>query len=299
MDEPTAPQADISRPAPPPGFLVLPQLFAIVGEYPAQGGPGSAENVLAMIQTFAGADAWGAPRAEGQSYRVDQYQALYSLIGPFYGGDGELHFDIPDLHGRSPIGGNPGEMGAQSLAMSALVCTSQGDGPPPGTIAWFAGNFPPPGWHMADGTIVTAEQYPFLMELFGTTYGGQGWFFALPNLTGRTAIGAGQGPGLAPVTLGQQVAGPVPALGVSWMICVEGALPPADGDGGFPATGPWVGQIVAYAGAQPPPGWLAADGALLPVEGNPGLFQIIGTTYGGDGKSDFALPDLRGRTVQG
>lgn len=58
---------------------------------------------------------------------------------------------------------------------------------------------------------------------------------------------------------------------------------------------PYVGEIRIFAGNFAPAGWSFCDGSLLPISENETLFQLIGTTYGGDGESTFALPDLRGR----
>ncbi len=58
---------------------------------------------------------------------------------------------------------------------------------------------------------------------------------------------------------------------------------------------PYVGEIRMFAGNFNPNGWLFCEGQLLPISENETLFQLIGTTYGGDGESTFALPDLRGR----
>ena len=58
---------------------------------------------------------------------------------------------------------------------------------------------------------------------------------------------------------------------------------------------PYVGEIRMFAGNFAPAGWLFCEGQLLPISENETLFQLIGTTYGGDGQSTFALPDLRGR----
>src|SRR5215813_13514796 len=57
---------------------------------------------------------------------------------------------------------------------------------------------------------------------------------------------------------------------------------------------PYVGEIRIFAGNFAPAGWAFCDGQLLPISENETLFQLIGTTYGGDGESTFALPDLRG-----
>ena len=58
---------------------------------------------------------------------------------------------------------------------------------------------------------------------------------------------------------------------------------------------PYVGEIRIFAGNFAPAGWAFCEGQLLPISENETLFQLIGTTYGGDGQSTFALPDLRGR----
>jgi microcystin-dependent protein len=58
---------------------------------------------------------------------------------------------------------------------------------------------------------------------------------------------------------------------------------------------PYVGEIRMFAGNFAPAGWMFCEGQLLPISENETLFQLLGTTYGGDGESTFALPDLRGR----
>jgi microcystin-dependent protein len=58
---------------------------------------------------------------------------------------------------------------------------------------------------------------------------------------------------------------------------------------------PYVGEIRMFAGNFAPAGWMFCEGQLLPISENETLFQLIGTTYGGDGQSTFGLADLRGR----
>ena len=58
---------------------------------------------------------------------------------------------------------------------------------------------------------------------------------------------------------------------------------------------PYVGEIRMFAGNFNPNGWMFCDGAVLPISENETLFQLIGTTYGGDGESTFALPNLQSR----
>lgn len=58
---------------------------------------------------------------------------------------------------------------------------------------------------------------------------------------------------------------------------------------------PFLGQISLFGFNFPPRGWAACDGQLIPISQNQALFSLLGTTYGGDGITTFALPDLRGR----
>ena len=60
---------------------------------------------------------------------------------------------------------------------------------------------------------------------------------------------------------------------------------------------PFIGQIIMFGGNFAPRGWAFCDGTLLPISNNQALFSILGTTYGGDGRTTFALPDLRGRVA--
>lgn len=62
---------------------------------------------------------------------------------------------------------------------------------------------------------------------------------------------------------------------------------------------PLLGQVMLFAGNFAPRGWAFCDGQLLAISANTALFSILGTTYGGDGRTTFALPDLRGRVPIG
>lgn len=58
---------------------------------------------------------------------------------------------------------------------------------------------------------------------------------------------------------------------------------------------PYIGEIRIFGFSRTPNGWQACDGSLLPIAQYDALFALIGTTYGGDGQTTFAVPDLRGR----
>lgn len=60
-------------------------------------------------------------------------------------------------------------------------------------------------------------------------------------------------------------------------------------------SSPFVAEIRIFAGNFAPTGWATCDGQILPISQNTALFSLLGTTYGGDGKTTFALPDLQGR----
>ena len=61
----------------------------------------------------------------------------------------------------------------------------------------------------------------------------------------------------------------------------------------FAGGEPYVGEITIFAGTYAPRGYAFCDGRLFFIRDNTALFSILGTTYGGDGKMSFALPDLR------
>ncbi len=62
---------------------------------------------------------------------------------------------------------------------------------------------------------------------------------------------------------------------------------------------PILGEIRCFGFNFAPEGWASCNGQLLPIQNNTALFSLLGTTYGGDGRTTFALPDLRGRVPLG
>jgi microcystin-dependent protein len=73
-----------------------------------------------------------------------------------------------------------------------------------GEIRMFAGNFFPKNWAFCQGQLIAIQSNTALFAILGTTYGGNGTSnFGLPNMSGRTPVGAGQGPGLSPYVIGQ------------------------------------------------------------------------------------------------
>ena len=98
-----------------------------------------------------------------------------------------------------------------------------------GSIVLFAGNFAPRGWAFCSGQILPISQNTALFSILGTTYGGNGQTtFALPDLRGRAALHAGQGPGLASYALGQAAGEESVTLNVN-QIPAHGHAQPATG----------------------------------------------------------------------
>ncbi len=75
----------------------------------------------------------------------------------------------------------------------------------------------------------------------------------------------------------------------------EDATSPHTANGRTASAEPFIGEISMFAGNFAPRGWAFCNGQLLPISQNQALFALLGTTYGGDGRTTFALPDLRGR----
>ncbi|CAF3736818.1 unnamed protein product [Rotaria socialis] len=199
-------------------------------------------------------------------------------------------------------------------------------------IRTFACNFAPGNSLLTYGQLLPIASNTAIFSIMGTTYGGDGKkTFALPNLQGITIIGSGQGSGLSPYRLGEQTGSQQvtltknqmpahvhsipssidftgvtgssqsfssiqPSLAMSYLICISGVFPSA---GSSVGQLPFIGQIVPYTGNVIPTGWALADGSLLSIASDTALFPILGTTYGGDGVTNFRLPDLQGRVPVG
>jgi hypothetical protein len=83
-------------------------------------------------------------------------------------------------------------------------------------------------------------------------------------------------------------------VGAGAAAAVGAALPAVAREPGAPfGSEPFIGEITMFAGNFAPRGWAFCEGQTLPISGNDALFSILGTTYGGDGRKTFGLPDLK------
>lgn len=238
--------------------------------------------------------------------------------------------------GGQPVDNRQASLGLRHLIAIDSFFPSQGGGAAAptfiGQVVASTTNFAPAGFRFADGQLLSIAEHTALFSVIGTTYGGDGQeTFALPDLRGRTIIGAGRGPGLTARSLGEAVgtdtftltesqmpqhahalgdgsaSSPTggnesvdnmqPSLALTYLIAAAGVYPSFDCCLGIGES--VLGEITAFAGGYAPSGWIFADGRLLRISENSALFSLLGTTYGGDGRTTFALPDLRGRTIVG
>jgi microcystin-dependent protein len=105
-------------------------------------------------------------------------------------------------------------------------------------------------------------------------------------------LGTAPSPSVSAMNLGASLTGTVRAVGINYIISLYGIFPP-NGSGSASYTSQMIGEIRMFAGTYAPQGWAFCDGALLSIASNTALFSILGTTYGGNGTTTFALPDLR------
>lgn len=191
----------------------------------------------------------------------------------------------------------------------------------------------------ASGQLLPINQNQALFSLLLTNYGGNGQVnFALPNLNGRTPMNIGTGPGPNTWLLAQQsgVANPAlnieqlpphthsvtalgidtastgtnqprahlqPSLAMRYIIATNGSFPSRPGFApdvsAAAAEVQMIGQINLFAGSFVPNGWAACDGQLLPISSHTALFSLLGTSFGGNGSTTFALPNLSARIPVG
>jgi microcystin-dependent protein len=184
---------------------------------------------------------------------------------------------------------------------------------PMGALVTFAGNFAWGGTAQADGQSLSISQYTALFSILGTMYGGNGTStFGLPNLQGQLAVGYDNNPNAAlgqtygsdNVTLTAQNLPPQltgsnvpfsndqPSLTVNYLINTSGAFPGSN-------STDVLGEVVPFLGNFAPAGYMLANGQLLAISQYSALFAVIGTTYGGNGTTTFALPNLTGSTIIG
>jgi microcystin-dependent protein len=142
-----------------------------------------------------------------------------------------------------------------------------------GSIVLFAGNFAPRGWAFCQGQLLSIAQNTALFSILGTTYGGNGQTtFGLPDLRGRAPIGAGQGPGLTNVQLGESAGSETVTLTISQMPAHNHTMAcDSTSAGSADPTNNYPGNPGALSGAQlygTTPSATMAPAAIMPAGGS-------------------------------
>jgi trimeric autotransporter adhesin len=328
------------------------------------GGDGSGIPLGSIRTFAGSAIPAGSDAADGQLLAINQNSPLFSILGTSFGGNGTYNFGLPNLQGTLAAGyedgSNPNFALGESYGSNSFTLTNQNlphrwggngvafDNDQPtqtvnyiintggtfptaggiyslGTVVPFLGDFAPSGYMEADGQLLSIAQNAALFSILGTTYGGNGTTnFALPDLNGRTIVGAGADATksiLVGTTTGQDsttlslsnlpipqggsqpISNDQPSIALTYLVSTVGVYPSSSSQ--LAPDQQYLGEIIAFAGSggglsgMLNAGWAVANGQLLPINQNSSLFQVIGTTYGGDGTNNFALPDLVGRSVAG
>ena len=225
------------------------------------------------IRIFGGAfapDGWVL--CDGTLLSIADNQQLFTLIGTTYGGDGVNTFAAPDLRGRLPVHRSsampPGDAGGVEVVTLTTGQMSAHN------HAWLAS--------MATAIDPSPQGGVLGNQTLAQLYIEDSPLTALASET------------LTPAGNGQVHDNVQPFTCVNFILSLYGAFPrpgteaSAEGD-------PYLGEIRIFPFYFFPRGWHYCDGSLLSIGHNTALYSILGTAYGGDGLSTFALPDLRGR----
>lgn len=224
-----------------------------------------------------------APRGyadcDGQLLSISSHTALFSILGTTYGGDGQQSFGLPDLQDRAPVHQSQEDpLGHKGGAANVTLDVS--------TMAQHS--------HAINARNVPATE----TAISGNVFAAQAQRGAQHYITagGQTADMSEHG--LTETGGGQAHDNTQPSMTLRYVVALEGTYPSRDGGGAIDDQD-YIGEIRPFGFNFAPRGWAQCDGQLLAIASNQALFSLLGTVFGGDGKTTFALPDLRGRTAVG
>lgn len=221
--------------------------------------------LLGQISLFAFPYApMGWAECNGQELNISQNTALYSLIGIRFGGNGTTTFKLPNLQNSSPIPNAKYYIALEGIYPSFDVGSAEAT---IGEIVMFPYDRTPGGYLPCNGASLNIAQNQALYSLIGASYGGDGiTSFNLPNLTDME-----------------------PIENMNYYICVKGYYPWGGVDeflGGI--------DLLAFPYNRVEDNTYECNGQVLSISQNQALFSLMGINYGGDGMTNFKLPDLRG-----
>ncbi|MCV2882445.1 phage tail protein [Actibacterium sp. XHP0104] len=221
----------------------------------------------------------GYATCDGQSLAISSHTALFSLLGVSFGGNGTTEFRLPDLSGRVPIHVGPknplGHVGGQRNVTLNI-----------GTM--------PSHQHpvMASSAEATSSTPANTLLAAGAPRGAA----IYRPLGGGTKVNQEEHV-LAETGGGQPHDNMQPYNTLHYVIALEGTYPSRSSGIAPLEEEDYIGDVRPMAYGFAPRNWAQCNGQLLPIQQYQSLFALIGTTYGGNGQTSFALPDLRGRVA--
>lgn len=210
----------------------------------------------------------GYLECSGQELSISSYPALFSLLGNTFGGNGITTFALPNLTSANPYSSQnnngytakyyiatEGLMGSWAVPVIGEVCLL-----PDSVVNKYAQNYGEE-WLKCDGSSYDTTTYNALYSIIATKFGTK-----LPDLSHSS-----------------------PLTGLSYYIACKGNYPSSS----F-ALEDFIGAINLAAINFVPTDMVPCNGQILPIAQNTALYALLGTSYGGNGTTTFAVPDLRG-----
>jgi microcystin-dependent protein len=212
---------------------------------------------------------------DGSLLAIAENDALFTLLGTTYGGDGQETFALPNLQSRVPLHlgtGSDGityQLGEQFGVESVMLNTQQ----------------LPVHNHVPIATGNNGDQPSPIGGVWASNA------VVKPYNVNPPAVNMGV-PSMSASGGSQPHDNIQPYLCINFIISLFGIFPSQQGS---VATEPFLSELRMFAFNFVPGGWAMCNGQFLPINQNQALFSLLGTTYGGNGQTTFALPDLRGR----
>jgi len=231
---------------------------------------------------------WAGEKAPNGWYFCDgtklpkaNHATLFEAVGTRYGNSGDK-FALPDLE-KSDEPSLGSKTKVRYIISDRYLETTYRD-LPVGHVFLFAGDFAMRNFEFAEGQRLYKTEYPALFEVLRSRFAIHSGSeeLRLPDLRYNLPVNA-QTPLDVQVsrTLRRH---PSPVISVMRTLTPERSK--------LRSMEPYLAQVVVYSGSKPPPGWAACNGQLLRIAENTALFSLIGTKYGGDGRTTLGLPNM-------
>lgn len=297
-------------------YLTMNYIICLQGEFPSRFnygdpgyGSGDENSYTGEIKMFAGNYApKGWLPCNGSMLEIAKYEDLYSLIDTTYGGDGMSYFRLPDLSGRAPLGAGQGPglsnyTAGQTGGLEKMTLFQNEISPHIHTLGQLTQNL-----HISGDMSVSDSK--------GSSALPEGNVPAVGLRSERIYTSAASDGSMNQDSLSMSLSfsdasanlqssyvgesrpheNMMPYTAINYIINPKGASPY---EGASSGVSNFIGAVEMYAFNFAPSGRALCNGELLSISYNQTLFNLLGTTYGGDGSITFNLPDTRGRMVIG